>query len=569
MKIRRLKISQQLLIVLFTAVILPLCVTALIITNINQHAVRAELRYSAVITTDSVHHRFEKSLEEKKLALIFIAKSLNYILSKSEVASFIDEIRDFSLKTTNIELIEEDDNINKLNQHQFFQDNTVEIFPDTEKNLILMYIPIKKNQYLKKSIDINEIKEDLFKYLINDKRQVYIIDSNKKIIMDYNGDTELFNKIIPDLPQNAALEEPIIFGKIKNQPNVFLKLQKPDWSIVVVTPKHLITYGIIDARYKIIIAILVAAITILTLGILYSYSLNTNLKQLFRAVSAIGQGNYRRKVHLIKNLFTPSEVVFLASKFNDMAEKVDDSYMELQQANEQLAKIDKLKSNLIDTVSHELRTPLTCIKGYTSRLLRNDINITEEIKLKSLKIIKQQTERLNRLVDDLLVIPEIESSLLRVFPDEVDLKEKFEDCILSIQQKQSRQINLNIQNNFPSVYADPDRVMQIIINLLDNAIKYSPENSIITIGVEQENDFAVIKIKNNCAPIDNEKIKSLFDKFTRLEENLTRTTRGTGLGLFIVRGLTKAMQGEVFLAYNDGFEACFTLPLLKENVTIS
>jgi signal transduction histidine kinase len=288
-----------------------------------------------------------------------------------------------------------------------------------------------------------------------------------------------------------------------------------------------------------------------------------------------------------------------------MAQKIDEGYMEIHEANEQLSKLDKLKSNLIDTVSHEFRTPLTCIKGYTSRLLRNDINVNEEIKVKSLKVIKQQTERLSRLVDDLLVVPEIESDLLRVFPSEVDLKNVFENCILSIQQKQHRVINFEAADceqrledgsakpqtavpdpcvdclgmcvstpagtpfmasnqateNLPFIWADPDRVFQVVINLLDNAIKYSPENSEIDIKVSREADFVIVKIRNESEPIEEEKLQHLFDKFARIEDNLTRTTRGTGLGLFIVRGLIQAMGGKISLSSNQGFEVNFSFPI--------
>jgi len=234
--------------------------------------------------------------------------------------------------------------------------------------------------------------------------------------------------------------------------------------------------------------------------------------------------------------------------------------MELHEANEQLSKLDKMKSNLIDTVSHEFRTPLTCIKGYTSRLLRNDINVDEEMKVKSLKVIKQQTERLSRMVDDLLVVPEIESDFLRVFPSEVDVKEVFENAILSMQQKQHRIINLEVEENLAFSWADPDRVFQIVINLLENAMKYSPENSEINIKVFQEEDFIVVKIRNDSPHIEEEQLQHLFDKFARLEDDLTRTTRGTGLGLFIVRGLIQAMGGKISLSAKDGFEVNFTLP---------
>ena len=424
-----------------------------------------------------------------------------------------------------------------------------------------MYVKLNDGEYLRKFINIDKLKRDLFKYLINDKRQVYIIDSKNNIVMSYNEDKELFRRLIPFIPKEYKISEPVMFGKIKNEPNVFLKLNKPDWAIVVTTPKQLTHYGIIDARLKIIVSILASAIFIIVFGVLYSYSLNTNLAQLFKSIAAIGKGNYRRKVRLLKDFFTPYEIVFLMSKFNDMAQKIDEGYMELQEANEQLSKLDKMKSNLIDTVSHEFRTPLTCIKGYTSRLLRSDINVNEEMKIKSLKVIKQQTERLSRLVDDLLVVPEIESDFLRVFPSEIDLKEVFENCIFSMQQKQNRVINFEVVENLPFVWADPDRVVQIVINLLENAIKYSPENSEIDINVLQTADFAVVKIRNESPLIEEEKLHRLFDKFVRLEDDLTRTTRGTGLGLFIVRGLIQAMGGKISLSANQGFEVSFTLPL--------
>lgn len=561
MKIRRLRISQQLLIVFIVGVVLPLCITALIVTNINQHAVRAELSYSAMITLDSVYQRLEKNLEEKKLALLYIAKGINSIDSNKRVQNYINEASGFSDGTLKIEIIKNDENINKNNAHKLFKDTDVEIFSSPHKKSVVMYAKLDNGAYLRKIIYINKLKKDLFKYLVNNKRPVYIIDSGNNIVMSLNEDKKLFNQLLPLVPDNQKNNEPIIFGKIKNQPNVFLKINKPDWSIIVLTPRQLTHYGIIDARMKIIVAIIVAALSTIVFGILYSYSLNTNLKQLFKAISAMGRGNYRRKVRLLKDFFTPHEIVFLMEKFNEMALKVDEGYMKIHEANEKLSKLDKLKSNLIDTVSHEFRTPLTCIKGYTSRLLRNDINIDEDLKTQSLKAIKHQTERLGRLVDDLLVVPEIEAEFLRVFPSEIDLKDVIENSIHSIQGKEIRVINLDIEENMPLIMADYDRLTQVMMNLLENAVKYSPEDSQIGVKVSQDGDFATVLVKNDSNPIEEEKLQTLFDKFVRLEEDLTRTTRGTGLGLFIVRGLVHAMGGEVFLNAQNGFEVRFIIPI--------
>ena len=125
-------------------------------------------------------------------------------------------------------------------------------------------------------------------------------------------------------------------------------------------------------------------------------------------------GNYKRKIRLLTSIFTPYEIIFLANEFNRMIVEINLSYRRLKSQNKELAYYNEFRTNLIDTVSHEFRTPLTSILGYTSRLLRKDIELNDEMKEKSLKVIKKQTERLSRMVEDLLVIPDIENSKLNI-----------------------------------------------------------------------------------------------------------------------------------------------------------
>ena len=552
---KRLKITQQLLIVLLIVIIIPLSLAALIVTNVNQQAVRKELRYSAGITADSVYRHLMNCIDNRKTSVIFLAKSINYIKSDEKIYKYISDIKKISPDIKEISIIRID------NLSIGDKDAMVNISDNINQDSLVFYAKISDDKYLKEVKSLNKIKDEIFKYFFNETREVYILDSKNKIIMSYNNGRTLINKLVPYFPKDDKVGLPFDFGPIKNQPNILLRLKNPDWKIVVVTPKKLTSYGIINARFKIIGVLVGTALLALLGGVGYSFSLNTNIKQLLKAISALEKGNYNRRIRLLKDPFTPYEVVFLVNEFNQMAEKINETYNNLQNANYQLSKLDRMKSNLIDTVSHEFRTPLTCIKGYTSRLLRNDINIDEETKIKSLKVVKQQTERLSRLVEDLLVIPEIESSHLRIVRDEINLKEMIETCIFSIQQKQDRMISFSMDENLPNIYADPDRVEQIVINLLDNAIKYSSNNTEIDINISQDNGAAVIKIKNECEHIPEYILNTLFEKFTRIDENLVRTTRGTGLGLFISKGLIEAMGGKIMLSSKDGFEVTFTLPL--------
>jgi K+-sensing histidine kinase KdpD len=231
---------------------------------------------------------------------------------------------------------------------------------------------------------------------------------------------------------------------------------------------------------------------------------------------------------------------------------------ELRQANNKLAELDKMKSNLIDTVSHELRTPLTSIKGYTNQLIRHDDKLDKDMRIDRLKTIKRQADRLNRLVDDLLVIPELEQHHLRVECTPITLGPTLKRAITLVStRKQAVPMNTDWDiSDETFILADPDRLEQVLVNVLDNAQKYGDGESPITITVapaEQEN--VAISVSNialpDYLPTSQQEVDSLFEKFKRLDDTTTRTTRGTGLGLYITQGLMEAMGGNVSATVND------------------
>ena len=265
--------------------------------------------------------------------------------------------------------------------------------------------------------------------------------------------------------------------------------------------------------------------------------------------------------------FTPHEIIFLAFEFNRMATEIHKSYIQLKKKNAELKQLNEFRSNLIDTVSHELRTPLTSIQGYTSRLMRQDIVIDDETRQKSLRIIKQQSERLKRLIEDLLTVPDIEGMKLRTKSEEVWLPEVIQEAVVLIKNRDNKDIILNIPDNTPYVIGDKDRLVQIFVNLLENAAKYAYPETKIIVNTVYNNENVKIFVENQCDVIPKDKLNKLFEKFIRLDDNTTRTTRGTGLGLFIVKGLTEAMGGSIELHSSEkcGFCAEITLLLAKTN----
>ncbi|MEB3245585.1 MAG: HAMP domain-containing sensor histidine kinase [Vampirovibrionales bacterium] len=357
---------------------------------------------------------------------------------------------------------------------------------------------------------------------------------------------------------------------------VVLKLPDVGWGLVIQSPYVLKQQYIKRAREQslLLVVLTVIGVTILAAG--YIVGLTRNFRQLIKGIKAIADGNYTRRIRLIANALTPYEIVYLTGEFNRMARKTHEAW-------ERTQKLDELKSTLIDTVSHELRTPLTNIKGYASRLLRHDAELSPQMRQQSLKRIKVNADRLNRLVDDLLVIPELEQSGLRVFEDRVPLMPLIEQCIQLIHDREAEQseplkpLDRNQPNNTyndaqktprrPSiqitgdaaqvsaltVLADPDRLAQVLINLLDNAVKYAADaTQPVVIEVQTLPHEARVQVRNASSPVSAEALAGLFDKFARLDDSTTRTTRGTGLGLYIARELMHAMGGQIMLDYAEG-----------------
>lgn len=395
------------------------------------------------------------------------------------------------------------------------------------------------------------IYELLHERFAKEKREIYILDKDKNLIATNAKNPDDIKNIVPELPLIMLKNTPDIFGKIKNQPMAYYKIGDLDYIVVVNTTSRITENTINVARFKIILALSLGAFFIIFMVGLYTFYLYLNMRQLLKGVSAVSKGNYERKIRLIKNIFSPYEMYYLTKQFNYMARKINASYKELSKKNLELEKLNEFRSNLVSATSHEFRTPLTSIIGYSSRLMRQDIVLDEAMKMKSLKIIKEQAQMLSRMVEDLLVIPEIESFSLKFLKSEVNIADCLEKTTIYCNPK-GRKINLNIDDRLPKIISDEDRVMQILLNLVDNAIKYSEADDEIDVNAQFDGRNIKVEIKNNYEKIDDDTLAKLCDKFIRLDSDLTRTTRGTGLGLYIVKGISSALNIDFSIKSEDG-----------------
>ena len=542
---RRLKIAEQIIIVIFFAVLIPMTISGIIINNINQQSTRAEFRSAAVLISKIVSEEidvFEQSINNE---LNQVISTLDFYKNSAQEQKYLDTILNSMPFYKELVIVNSKE---KLEQYKAY---------NMRDNYGVFARKMKDGRTLVAVLDMETLKTEWFKTLTEDQRQIYILDGDtNELFASSKFNQQDYEDCMAQLPKKLKDNEPVIFGSVKNQPLVYLKKTNPNALIIVNTTEDMKKDTIDYNRDKIILSILVTIFSVFFVVGLYTSYLYINIRQLFKAIIAISKGNYESRIRLLTNIFTPFEIVFLGTEFNRMVNQIHKSYVQINKKNKELKQLDEFRSNMIDTVSHEFRTPLTSIQGYTSRLLRQDIEIDEETRQKSLKIIKRQSERLKRMIEDLLVIPDIEGAKLNFNIINIPINTVIESSILLVKNDSGKEIINNVQDCSIEILADNDRIEQVFVNLIENEIKYAKEDTPITLNCETEDNKLVVSVQNEYDVIPREKLKTLFDKFSRLDDSTTRTTRGTGLGLYIVKGLVEAMNGEIRLYSNEDIGFC-------------
>jgi two-component system phosphate regulon sensor histidine kinase PhoR len=225
---------------------------------------------------------------------------------------------------------------------------------------------------------------------------------------------------------------------------------------------------------------------------------------------------------------------------------------------------DHMRSEFVGNVSHELRTPLTSIKGFVETLLDGAME-NSFICRRFLSIIDAETERLNRLIEDLLTLSSIESRerIIRFKP--VCLAHSVRS-VMNILGPQISEKSLHVEfiypSNLPRIQADEDLLGQVLINLIDNAIKYTPRNGTIVIRCKEKDSRIVMTVTDTGVGIPRESLPRVFERFYRVDKARSRNQGGTGLGLSIVKHIVESHGGEVFVDSDIGKGSTFGVSFL-------
>jgi PAS domain S-box-containing protein len=234
-------------------------------------------------------------------------------------------------------------------------------------------------------------------------------------------------------------------------------------------------------------------------------------------------------------------------------------------------RLEELRAQFVATISHELRTPLASLYGAAMTLLEREHDLSGQTRHDLLDMISVQAKRLAELVEEILVTGQLDSGSLRVVTEPFDPEELVwtAAAVARVQVGDDTRIDVSIPAMLPKVAGDPERTRQVLANLVDNAIKYSPHGGRIELGVEIGDEHVRFSVRDEGLGIPLGEQKRIFDKFYRLDPDHRRGISGSGLGLYICRELVRTMDGRIWVESDPGRGATFVfeLPLAEQVVT--
>ncbi len=265
--------------------------------------------------------------------------------------------------------------------------------------------------------------------------------------------------------------------------------------------------------------------------------------------------------------FTPSDLELLEHVADLITLSIETALLrEDLTANRTLSEANRLKAELISTLAHEMRTPLTSIKGYSTALLMEEGSFSPETQREFLQIIDEECDTLQDLIHDILESSVIDAGLLKLEIQPVLLPRLIQSVADEMARLTSKhRFLVDLPSRFPVVEADPERIMQVLRNLLDNAVKYSPEGGLILVRAEANPQEVVVSVADQGLGIAPEHVHQLFEKYFRAKTGLAQHVVGSGLGLPISHAIIENHGGRIWAesVVGQGSTFFFTLPLPK------
>ena len=272
------------------------------------------------------------------------------------------------------------------------------------------------------------------------------------------------------------------------------------------------------------------------------------VKRMRDAAKSIAAGNFNERIPVT----SADEIGQLSESFNSMTQSLNE--------------LENMRSSFISDVSHELRTPMTIISGFIEGVL--DGTIPDDEKNKYLSTVLEEVKRLSRLVSDLLEASRLEQGKIKIEKISVDMNRLVAESVFNYEQRLTEKkinVRLKLDENECFAFADKDSIKRVLINLIDNAIKFTPEGGDISVSTQRKDKKVYVSIKNSGEGISKKDIRHIWERFYKTDKSRSNDKKGVGLGLHIVKTIISQHGGEVFAESEEGKFTVFTFVLDEAN----
>jgi len=305
--------------------------------------------------------------------------------------------------------------------------------------------------------------------------------------------------------------------------------------------------------FKIILeAVLIGFAISTAISIIISKTLLSPIQGMTKAAEAMADGDFSRKI----NVESEDEIGLLAETFNDMATQIGTMVEELKNA-------EMLRREFVANVSHELRTPLTSIRTYAETMF--DIpGIPQETEEEFLRVIINESDRMTKIVQDLLELSRFDSGTSQLAAEEFSIEQSLRDVYAAIMleaRKRNHKLNLELEWKLPNIIGDRSRIEQVLMNIISNALKYTPDGGTIGILSGTSDGNVWVRIEDSGVGIPAEDLSRVFDRFYRVDKARTRESGGTGLGLPIASEIVTRHGGSIDIDSTPGVGTSVTITL--------
>mgnify|MGYP000150040614 CR=1 FL=1 len=302
--------------------------------------------------------------------------------------------------------------------------------------------------------------------------------------------------------------------------------------------EKLLTYFLISGGIAIVVAILMIYV--------FSLKLSRPLKQMKHVASRISNGEFEKRV----NIKSKDEVGDLARAFNQMAAA--------------LQNLEEMRRAFVANVSHELRTPMTTIRGFIEGIL--DGTIPPEKHEHYLTVVRDETNRLNRLVNDLLDLAKMESGEVKLNITVFDINELLRRCVIKMETllvEKDLTVDADFEEEEIRVKGDTDAIERVVLNLMHNAIKFTPSGGRISVITRKSRDTVEVTVKDTGIGIEENELEMIWDRFYKSDKSRSQDKTGTGLGLAIVRNIINEHGQSIYVQSKPSEGTAFTFTLAR------